>query len=237
MLVYTETPCDNWAMNQPKRSWPLLLILSFFSILAVGFTATITSLPQLPTSSGGVFTQDNLDSINASNTKINTNFTNVNTVLTTGTGLVLTGATGTPSGAGVTLSVVLPLTLTQLQTLNSVGVAVLPTPAATTAYIMGPCMLNLTRGSAAFTGGGTVTIGYGATAATTASNSTIASTVFTTFAASHLVVVQPTAQAVGATTLYAGLGVWMNAAGSDFASGTGGSGQLSCQYSIVTGVS
>jgi hypothetical protein len=230
-------------MNQPKRSWPLrtiLFTLSFFAILAIGFTATITTLPQLPDNSGGVFTYANLSQLQTNLTTANTNFTNINNALTgsgTPPAINLNNAVGTPVGAGVTLSVVLPLTLTQLQTLNTVGVAVLPTPAATSAYVMGPCMLNLTHGSAAFTGGGTVTIGYGATSATTASNSTIASTVFTTFTASHLVIVQPTAQAVGATTLYAGLGIWMNAAGSDFASGTGGSGQLSCQYSIVTGVS
>ena len=220
------------------RNWPLILLV--LTVAVWGVAATITTLPQLPTSSGGVFTQDNLNQINSNYTTSNSNFTALNNALTgsgTPPAINLNNAVGTPSGAGITLNVVIPLTLSQLQTLNSVGVAVLPAPAATSAYVMGPCMLNLTHGSAAFTGGGTVTIGYGATSATTASNSTIASTVFTTFTASHLVVVEPTAQSVGATTLYAGLGVWMNAASSDFASGTGGSGQLSCQYSIVTGVS
>ncbi len=103
-------------------------------------------------------------------------------------------------------------------------------------YMMGPCTLNLTRGSAAFTGGGTVSIGYGTQASVLATHGTIASTVFTTFAASHLVTVEPVAQAVTATTSYANLGIWMIAASGDFASGTGASGQLSCQYSIITGV-
>lgn len=106
---------------------------------------------------------------------------------------------------------------------------------------MGPCTLNLTHGSAAFTGGGAVSIGYGATFASTTpsplTHGTIAATVFTTFTASHGVVVIPAAVAVTATTGLAGLPVFMSAATQDFASGTGGSGQISCQYSIATGVS
>lgn len=165
----------------------------------------------------------------------------VTPLLGTPTSGVMTNLTGTPSGAGVTLSVVLPLTLTQLQTLYSVGLQILPAPGATSMYEMGSCTLNLTHGSAAFTGGGSVSIGYGATfAATTPSpvtNGTIAATVFTTFTGSQAVVVLPIAVPVTATTSLANKPVFMSAATQDFASGTGGSGQVSCQYNIVTGVS
>jgi hypothetical protein len=253
-------------MNQPKRSWPIrtiLLTLSFFAILAIGFTATITTLPQLPDGSGGVFTYANLSQINTNATTANTNFTNVNTQLSTlaaqtgaaggsptGTGnlvlsigpsIDLTNATGTPTGAGTSLSITKPLTLTQLQTLYSVGFQILPPPAATSMYVMGPCTLNLTYGSAAFTGGGAVSIGYGNTFASTTpsplTHGTVAATVFTTFTASHGVVVIPAAVAVTVTTGLAGKAVFMSAATQDFASGTAGSGQVSCQYSIATGVS
>lgn len=152
----------------------------------------------------------------------------------------LNNATGSPLSAAVTQSIVIPLTLSQLQTLFSVGIQILPPPAATSMYVMGPCVLNLTRGSAAFTGGGAVSIGYGNTYASTTpsplTHGTIAATVFTTFTASHGVVVIPAAVAVTATTGLAGLAVFMSAATQDFASGTGGSGQVSCQYSVVTGV-
>jgi hypothetical protein len=152
----------------------------------------------------------------------------------------LTNATGVP-GELVSQNIVIPLTLSQLQTLYSVGVQILPQPAATSMYVMGPCLLNLTYGSAAFTGGGTVSIGYGNTFASTTpsplTHGTIATTVFTTFSASHGVVVIPAAVAVTATTSLAGKAVFISAATQDFAAGTGGSGQLSCQYSVVTGVS
>jgi hypothetical protein len=155
---------------------------------------------------------------------------------------VANGGTGSASLTGVvTQSIVIPLTLSQLQTLFSVGVQILPQPAATSMYVMGPCLLNLTYGSAAFTGGGTVSLGYGNTFASTTpsplTHGTIASTVFTTFSASHGVVVIPAAVAVTATTSLAGKAVFMSAATQDFAAGNGGSGQLSCQYSIVPGVS
>src|ERR1022692_4428612 len=105
-------------------------------------------------------------------------------------------------------------------------------------YVMGPCALNLTYGSAAFTGGGAVSIGYGNTYATTTpsplTHGTVAASVFTTFSASHGFFVIPAAVAVTATTSLAGKAVFMSAATQDFAVGTGATGQVSCQYSVVT---
>lgn len=171
---------------------------------------------------------------------LNTSPTLVTPALGTPSAINLTNATGLPGGL-VTQSIVIPLTLTQLQTLFSVGVQILPTPAATSMYVMGPCVLNLTYGSAAFTGGGAVSLGYGNTFASTTpsplTHGTVAATVFTTFSASHGVVVIPAAVAVTVTTGLAGKAVFMSAATQDFAAGTGGSGQISCQYSVATGVS
>jgi len=174
------------------------------------------------------------------NNVLSTSPTLVTPNLGTPSAINLTNATGVPGGL-VSQNIVIPLTLSQLQTLYSVGVQILPQPAATSMYVMGPCLLNLTYGSAAFTGGGTVSIGYGNTFASTTpsplTHGTIATTVFTTFSASHGVVVIPAAVAVTATTSLAGKAVFISAATQDFAAGTGGSGQLSCQYSVVTGVS
>lgn len=158
--------------------------------------------------------------------------------LASATGAQITAAA---SAAGtLTQSIVLPLTLSQLQTLFTVGVQILPAPAATSLYVMGPCALNLTYGSAAFTAGGAVSIGYGATFASTTpsplTHGTIAATVFTTFSASHAVVLIPASVAVTADTTMVGKPVFMSAATQDFAGGTGASGQVSCQYSVMTGV-
>lgn len=158
----------------------------------------------------------------------------VTAALGTPSAIVLTNATAFPP-ALVHLNVQKTLALTDLQTLNSVPYQVIAPPGATSMIQMGVCTLNLTRGSAAFTGGGTVSIGYDTTS-TPATNGTIASTVFTTFASSHAVVVLPVAVAVTATTSLANKGVYITAAAADFASGTGATGQLNCDYSIVSGV-
>ena len=222
-------------MNTPQRRNSPFFIFLLCCFLAVMITAwqvkvnaaTISTLGQLPTSAGGVFTQDNLDKINSNSTIANTNFTNVNSSLNSIT-TILGAAPAVFYDTGT-----LNLTLSQLQTLNSVGYTIL---AATSMYQMGGCTLNLTYGSAAFTGGGTVTIGYGTTSSP-ATNGTIASTVFTTFSASHAVVVLPVAVAVTATTSLANKAIVMTAASADFAAGTGATGQLDCQYRILNGVS
>ncbi len=149
---------------------------------------------------------------------------------------VATNITGFPP-ALVHLNVEKTLTLTDLQSLFSVPYQILPAPGATSMYQMGSCTLNLTHGSAAFTTGGssTITIGYGTTS-TPATNGTIAATVFTTFTSSHGVVVLPVAVAVTATTSLANKSIVMSMDTGDFTVGTGATGQLNCDYSIVTGV-
>lgn len=228
-------PCNSFPQstpNPPERYNASTGNYFICSITVSGATAyaplwTSTGAPSGTTGSG--------------NSVLSTSPTLVAPNLGTPSALTLTNAIGTPTNAGVSLSVTVPLTLSQLQTLFSVGIQILPAPAATSMYVMGPCVLNLTHGSAAFTGGGAVSIGYGATFASTTpsplTHGTIAATVFTTFTASHAVVVIPAAVAVTATTGLAGLPVFMSAATQDFASGTGATGQISCQYSIATGVS
>jgi hypothetical protein len=127
-----------------------------------------------------------------------------------------------------------PLTLSALQTLNSIPVQVLPAFGAGTFTEIQSCALDLKRGSAAFTGGGTVTIGYGTTAPTVAGAATIASTVFTTFAASQLITVAGSL-AVNAASGVLNLPVWVQAASADFAAGTGATGVLDCAYRVHTG--
>lgn len=136
---------------------------------------------------------------------------------------------------GASQFISIPLTLTQLQTLNTVGVKVLPAYGANTWTEIIGCTLDLKRGSAAFTSGGTVTIGWGATSATTAAAATIASTVFTTFTASQSIFVAG-ALPVTADSLILNLPVWINAASADFATGTGATGLLDCSYRVHAGL-
>jgi len=141
--------------------------------------------------------------------------------------------TSTQLAANTTQFVSIPLTLSQLQTLNSVGVSILPAQGAGTMIEMQSCILDLKYGSAAFTGGGAVTIGYGSTSATTnAMATTIAATFWTTFAASHTTSVLAGAIPVTANTSLQNLGIWMNAATADFAAGTGATGQVDCSYRV-----
>lgn len=213
-----------------------------FGAFAWGVTLTQqTALPE----GAGVLSQNNLTQVLANIATANTNTTNLGVVLgaaagaPAGTGSVCltAGCASSLSGPAVFLDTgTINLTLAQLQTLNSVGYTILAAPGATSMYQMGGCTLNLTYGSAAFSSGGTVSIGYG-TASSPATNGTIAATVFTTFSSSHAVVLLPVAVAVTATTSLANKAIVMTAASADFAGGTAATGQLDCQYRILTGVS
>ncbi len=207
--------------------------------------AVLQTSPTLITPALGVATGTSL-ALGGGTALASTNQTGTGSLVLSTSPTLVTPALGTPASGVVTnltgfppalvhLNVQKNLLLTDLQTLNSVPYQILAPPGATSMYQMGSCTLNLTRGSAAFTGGGTVSIGYDTTSSP-ATNGTIASTVFTTFAASHAVVVLPVAVAVTATTGLANKGIYITAASGDFASGTGATGQLNCDYSIVTGV-
>ncbi len=158
----------------------------------------------------------------------------VNALATAAAGVAAGSVTSAGLAANTIQFVSVPLTLSALQTLNSIPVQVVAAQGAGTFVEIQSCTLNLKRGSAAFTGGGTVTIGYGASSATVAGAATIAATVFTTFAASQSITVAG-ALAVNANTGILNVPVWINAASGDFASGTGATGVLDCAYRVHTG--
>ncbi len=215
------------------------LTLTLAALIALAlcvYGATITAIPALP-DGGGVFSLNNLNAINAASTTANTNFTNQNTQLASiasGAGLTNAGVTSAKLAANTIQFVSVPLTLSAIQTLNTIPVAVLPAAGSGTFIEIQSCTLDLKRGSAAFADGGTVTIGYGATTATTAAAATIASTVLTTFAASQLITVAG-ALPVTAASVALNLPVWLAAGSGDFTSGTGASGVLDCAYRVHTG--
>lgn len=158
----------------------------------------------------------------------------VNALATAAAGVAAGSVTSAGLAANTIQFVSVPLTLSQLQTLNTIPVQILAAQGAGTLIEVQSCVLDLKRGSAAFTGGGTVTIGWGATSATTAAAATIASTVFTTFAASQMISVAGVLP-VTAATLTLNLPLWVSAGSGDFASGTGATGVLDCAYRVHSG--
>lgn len=131
-----------------------------------------------------------------------------------------------------------PLTLAQMTTMFTTPIIVVPAQGAGTLVEIQSCVLDLKRGSAAFTSGGTVTIGYGTTQTLNAASpaaATIASTVFTTFAASQSISVAG-ALAVTANTLDLNTPVTISNGTGVFATGTGATGVLDCAYRVHSGL-
>lgn len=206
---------------------------------------------------GGVFSTGDYNALVA-------NITAVNTVLgvaagaPTGTGTVvlatsptlITPALGTPASGnlanctGVTTSgidptliqyVSVPLTLGQLQALNTAPVSVIAAQGAGTLIEVTSAVLELVYGSAAFTGGGTVQLSYG-NATTYPASVTIAATVFTTFAANQAILFAG-AMAVTATTNTLNKAIFLFGNTGNFAVGTGATGILKIAYRVHSNLS
>lgn len=131
----------------------------------------------------------------------------------------------------------LPLTAAQINTINTTPITIIPAQGANTLIEVQSCVLDLKYGSAAFTGGGTVTVGYGSTQSTVAASpaaATLAATVFTTFTASQAISVAG-AMAVTANTLTLNKPVAVTVGTANFAAGTGATGVLDCAYRVHTG--
>ena len=129
----------------------------------------------------------------------------------------------------------IPATLTQLQTLHSVGILLAPAAGAGTLNELISCVVDVIYGSAAFTGGGAVTVNYGL-GGTSASTSNIAATIFTSLSANEIAtLVGPPTSIASSAALNKSL--VLQAASADFAVGTGASGQIRAAYRVHTGLS
>lgn len=132
-----------------------------------------------------------------------------------------------------------PLTLAQLTTMFTTPIPVVPAFGAGTLVEVQSCVLDMVFGSAAFTGGGTVTVGYGTTQSTVAASTaaaTIAATVFTTFTASQSILTLGT-MPVTASTLNLNKAVSITNGTAVFAGGTAASAVLDCTYRVHFGLS
>ena len=156
---------------------------------------------------------------------------------------IVSGQVGSPTESSGNLDpstiqfVSVPLTLAQLTTMYTTPVSIIPAQGAGTLIEVQSCVLDLKYGSAAFTSGGTVTIGYGATQATVAASTaaaTIASTVLTTFSASQSILVAGS-YPVTANTLSLNTAVSITNGTGVFATGTGATAVLDCAYRVHSG--
>lgn len=159
---------------------------------------------------------------------INTNFTNLNATITT----PFVSSQLDPS----TIQYIsIPMTLAQILASNTVPRVILPAQGAGTLIEVVSIVYDLIRGSAAYVGGGAVAAYYGVDATGVLASATIASTFFTTFAASHAILVAG-ALAVNATSAILNTGLVLANPSADFTSGTGGSGVVQVSYRVHSGL-
>lgn len=153
-------------------------------------------------------------------------------------GLVLAPSTGVPSAQidpTILQYLTVPLTLAQLLASNSAPIALLAAQGAGTMIEVVTLTLDLVRGSAAFVGGGACAAYLGTDATGVIATAAIASTVFTTFAASQAIRVAG-AQAVAATSTILNKALVFANPTADFTSGTGATGIIKLAYRIHSGL-
>jgi len=203
--------------------------------------STLSSLPD----NGGVLSKANLDAINAAISAQNAN----NTSIATGSGLVLTSATGLPGSTGLVANSVATgqldpttiqyvsttYTLAQLLATNSAPRTLVAAQGAGTLIEVVSLVLCLTRGSAAFSGGGACAAYLGTDATGVLASATIAATVFTSFAASQSIMVAG-ALAVNVNSAILNKALVFANPTADFTSGTGATGVVKLAYRVHTGL-
>ncbi|MGD0630976.1 MAG: hypothetical protein ABR987_16735 [Terracidiphilus sp.] len=163
-----------------------------------------------------------------------------------GTQAILDAAINTlPSNVGISdnrsggvasgsMSVTQKATLAQLLALHTVGISLVPAIGASGLLGLVSCVVDLIYGSAAFVGGGAVTVNYGLNGSA-ASTSNIAATVFTGLAANQI------ATLIGPVSLASSLclnkALVLQAASADFTVGTGASAIITTTYRTYDGLS
>lgn len=162
---------------------------------------------------------------------------NVLSAAPTITSPVITGNTLNSASLDLTMLqyLTIPLTLAQLIANNTVPTPLLSAQGAGTMIEVVSLTLDLVRGAAAFSGGGAVAAYLGTDSTGVLATATIASTVFTTFAASQIIRVAG-AQAVAASTTVLNKGLVFTNPSADFTSGTGATGIIKLVYRVHSGL-
>lgn len=150
---------------------------------------------------------------------------------------VITGNTLNSASLDLTMLqyLTVPLTLAQLIANNTVPTPLLAAQGAGTMIEVVSLTLDLVRGAAAFSGGGAVAAYLGTDSTGVLATATIASTVFTTFAASQIIRVAG-AQAVAASTTVLNKGLVFTNPSADFTVGTGATGIIKLVYRVHSGL-
>ncbi len=193
--------------------------------------ASLTAPTALP-DGGGVFSQANLNQLNANIASGAVNLTNINAAL------AAAATTPVPSSQldPTTIQYVsTTYTLAQLLATNTVPRTLVAAQGAGTLIEVVSLVLCLTRGSAAFVGGGACAAYLGTDATGVLASATIAATVFTTFAASQSILVAG-ALAVNANSTILNKALVFANPTADFTSGTGATGVVKLAYRVHTGL-
>ncbi len=193
--------------------------------------ASVTSQTALP-DGGGVLSYANVTQLNANITTQNTNNTNLNA------GIALCATTPVDSSqlSPLTIQYVsTTYTLAQLLATNSVPRTLVAAQGSGTLIEVVSLTLCLTRGSAAFVGGGACAAYLGTDGTGVLASATIAATVFTSFAASQSIMVAG-ALAVNVNSAILNKALVFANPTADFTSGTGGSGFVKLAYRVHTGL-
>ncbi len=193
--------------------------------------ASLTAPTSLP-DGGGVFSQANLNQLNANIASGAINLTNINAALAA----AATTPVGTSQLDPTTIQYVsATYTLAQLLATNTVPRTLVAAQGAGTLIEVVSLVLCLTRGSAAFVGGGACAAYLGTDATGVLASATIAATVFTTFAASQSILVAG-ALAVNANSTILNKALVFANPTADFTSGTGATGVVKLAYRVHTGL-
>jgi hypothetical protein len=147
-----------------------------------------------------------------------------------GVSLVDNSGTG---GSGVQSKTV-TLTAAQVNTMFTTPVQLLPVPAATQFYLINWAIFVNKNGGTAWTAGGAIEVGYGATVATEALSGTVAATFLTSPVVTQVLTlagINPLATATAST--YLAKPVYINNATQVFATGTGVL-EVTLQYQIIS---
>jgi hypothetical protein len=129
-------------------------------------------------------------------------------------------------------SATLTLTATQVNTMFTTPVELLPAPGATAFYVIDQAIFINENGGTAWTAGGAIEVGYGSSVTTEALSGTIAATFLTSPVVTQILTLAGAQIASSTASTYLNQGIYINNATQLFATGTG-TLKVKLLYSVV----
>lgn len=124
------------------------------------------------------------------------------------------------------------LSATQVNTMYTTPIELLPAPGATQMYLIDRATLINENGGTAWTSGGAITIGYGSSVTTQALSGTVAATFLTSPTVTQVITLAGAQISTSTASTFLNQGVYINNATGVFATGTG-TMKVKLQYSVV----